>query len=180
MSSRAVESVHRQTAARHGFVEETMGCPIWIGDGEYGFDDVSVGIPHGVYMTHSYMGKKAQDLDALIVVSHFKGHLLGVFGGAIKNVGIGLGSKRGRLCTYLFNHPKFGISTWSIDQEAARAMVKGPKPTAIDQRVDEYPFDAISMNGDLKIDFDKCPGCATCATGLFSGLFRPSLQLFLL
>ena len=45
---RANESDHLRTAARHGFTEETMGCPVVIGDGEYGLDDVKVEIPHGV------------------------------------------------------------------------------------------------------------------------------------
>ena len=93
-TSRATAGDMLETGRRHGLTEETLGCPIWICDGEYGMDDVKVEVPHGVYLKHSFSGSKLQDLEAMIAVSHFKGHPLGVFGGALKNIGIGCGSKR--------------------------------------------------------------------------------------
>ncbi len=172
-SSRAITADHLKTAARHGFTEETMGCPIWICDGEYGFDDVKVEIPHGVYMKQTYMGRKLTELDAMIVVTHFKGHPMGVFGGAMKNVGIGCGSKRGKLCTHLLNHPQYGIKAWPINQQAAAALAQGPHPTVMDRLISGCPFDAISFeNGVLNLDRDKCQQCLSCfMNGLFTGVF---------
>lgn len=56
--SRACAADHLRTAAKHGFTEDTMGCPIVICDGEYGTDDVKVPISKGVYLKYAYMGKK--------------------------------------------------------------------------------------------------------------------------
>ena len=93
--ARAVEKDHLKVASDHGFNTETMCCPIVIGDGAFGFDDVEVPVPHGVLLKHSYIGKRLLDYDKCIVISHFKGHSQGVYGGALKNVGIGMGSKHG-------------------------------------------------------------------------------------
>ncbi len=74
-SSRATKEDMLKTAARHGMTEETLTCPIWICDGDYGFDDVKVDVPHGTYLKHTYMGKKLLDLDAMIVLTHFNSTL---------------------------------------------------------------------------------------------------------
>ncbi len=171
-TSRAIESDHRRTAARHGFTEETMGCPIWICDGEYGFDDVKVDIPHGVFLKFTYMGKKFQELDAMIAVTHFKGHPMGVFGGAMKNIGIGCGSKRGKLITHLLNHPMYGRKAWGINQQAAAALAQAPHPNQLDRLIKNCPFEVYSLeNGVLKQDLDKCQQCLSCfAPGLFTGV----------
>jgi uncharacterized protein len=173
-TSRATKADHLRTAARHGYTEETMTCPIWICDGDYGFDDVKVEIPHGVLMRHTYMGKKFEDLDAMIVVSHFKGHPMGVFGGAMKNVGIGCGSKRGKLCTHLMNDPYYGRKAWPINQAAAAALAQGEHPTAMDRFIKACPADCVKFeNGMLHYDPDKCQQCLTCfMTGLFSGMLQ--------
>ncbi len=173
-TARGVSTDHLRTAARHGFTEETMGCPIWICDGEYGFDDVKVEVPHGVFLKHTYMGKKLTELDAMIAVTHFKGHPMGVFGGSMKNIGIGCGSKRGKLGTHVLNHPQYGINAWGINQQAAAALAEGPSPTVMDRLVNGCPFDAISWeNNVFALDRDKCQQCLACfGNGLFTGLFQ--------
>ena len=73
---------HKRTASRHGFNEETMGCPVWLPDGVMDIEGVECPVPHGVYLNKTFVSSQMMRLDAVIVVSHFKGHPQGVFGGA--------------------------------------------------------------------------------------------------
>ncbi|MDY7076777.1 MAG: DUF362 domain-containing protein [Chloroflexota bacterium] len=181
-TSRATATDMLRTGARHGLTEETLGCPIWVCDGEYGTDDVKVEVPKGVYLKHSFMGKKLLDLDAMMVVSHFKGHPMGVFGGALKNVGIGCGSKRGKLVTHVLNHPTYGCRNWTVNQQAAAAAAQGPHPNLIDRLISNCPFDALSYENEvLTMHKDKCVQCASCfGPGLFSGVLAPPPELMLM
>ncbi len=85
-----------EVAASHGFTAETIGCPVEIADGWAGLDDVEVAVPEGKKIKKTYVARSIATADALILVSHFKGHSMGGFGGAIKNLGIGCVSKRGK------------------------------------------------------------------------------------
>jgi len=180
-TSRATAVDMLNTAARHGITEETMGCPIWVCDGEYGFDDVKVEIPHGTFLKHTYMGRKLLELDAMIVVTHFKGHPMGVFGGALKNVGIGCGSKRGKLITHLLNHPLYGRLAWTVNSQAAAAAASAPHPNGMDRLLKNCPFEAMTYtDGSLKTDPQKCHQCAACfGPGLFSGIIAPPAEIML-
>jgi len=169
------------TGARHGITEETMGCPIWIGDGEFGENDVKVEVPHGTFLKHSYMGRQLLDLDAMIVVTHFKGHPMGVFGGAMKNVGIGCGSKRGKLATHLINHPIYGIKNWTPNQQAVQAAAQAPHPNIVDRLMNMCPFDCFTFENDTLVwNTDECRQCGGCfGPGLFSGILGPSPEIML-
>ena len=76
--------LHRKTAEAHGFIQ----LPIIFADGEHGenFDEVEIG---GKHFRTFKVGKAFQDFDQIIVLSHFKGHMLAGFGGAIKQLGMG-------------------------------------------------------------------------------------------
>lgn len=173
-TSRGCKSDHLRSVSRHGFNEETIGCPIWICDGDYGFDDVQVEVPNGVYLKHSFMGKKLLELDAVIVVSHFKGHPMGVYGGALKNIGIGMGSKRGKISTHYLNHPVYGIKSMTVNQEAAKQANQGPSPTIVERAIKGCPFDAFEMKDDTFIFHnEKCQQCAGCfSSALFAGILN--------
>ena len=181
-TSRGTKEDMLWTAARHGMTEETLSCPIWVCDGDYGLDDVKVDIPHGTFLKHTYMGKKLTELDAMIVVTHFKGHPMGVFGGAMKNVGIGCGSKRGKLCTHLLNHPSYGRLAWTVNPKAVEGAMQGPKPTVLDRFISNCPFGAPSVkDGVFSTDTDRCHQCASCfGPALFSGILAPPPEIMLL
>ncbi len=178
-SARAYAEDHLKCVSRHGFNEETLGCPVWICDGEYGEDDVKVEIPNGVYMKHTFMGRKILEFDAVIVVSHFKGHPMGVYGGAIKNVGIGMASPRGKLTTHFFNHPVLGIKNWTINQEAVKKIAEGPRPNVLDNLIKSCPVDAFSYDGNaLAFDKEKCILCGACmGPTMMSGMFNLPLDI---
>jgi uncharacterized Fe-S center protein len=170
------------TATRHGLTEETLTCPIWVGDGEYGFDEVKVEVPHGTFLKHSYMGAKLLDLDAMIAVTHFKGHPMGVFGGALKNIGIGCGSKKGKICTHLLNHPQYGRLVWTVNPQAAEAMTQGPSPTLAERLERICPFGAMAFReGGFETDVHKCHQCVSCfSVAMFNGLVAPPPEIMLL
>jgi hypothetical protein len=115
--SRSTKDLHLETAARNGFTKESMGCPIIISDGMYGTEDVKVDIPDGVILKEGYLARDIANADSMIVVSHFKGHGSGVYGGSIKNVSIGCSSKRGKINVHLCNHPEVGWKYWTFHGE---------------------------------------------------------------
>lgn len=81
---------HLQTAAEHGF---TAIAEVDIMDTE---GDVALPVKNGKHLKENYVGKNYLDYDFTMVLSHFKGHPMAGFGGALKNVAIGIASSAGK------------------------------------------------------------------------------------
>lgn len=81
---------HLQTAAEHGF---TAIAEVDIMDAQ---GDIALLVRQGKHLKENYVGRNWIDYDFTIVLSHFKGHPMGGFGGALKNVAIGMASSRGK------------------------------------------------------------------------------------
>ncbi|MBP3589394.1 MAG: DUF362 domain-containing protein [Muribaculaceae bacterium] len=81
---------HLQTAAEHGF---TAIAEVDIMDAR---GDIALPVRRGKHLKENYVGRNWLDYDFTIVLSHFKGHPMGGFGGALKNVAIGMASSRGK------------------------------------------------------------------------------------
>ena len=81
---------HLQTAAEHGF---TAIAEVDIMDA---LGDIALPVRRGKHLKENYVGRNWLDYDFTIVLSHFKGHPMGGFGGALKNVAIGMASSRGK------------------------------------------------------------------------------------
>ena len=193
-SGRATRADHLRVASSHGFNEETLGCPVEICDGEYGMDDVEVEVPNGVLLKHCWMGKKFTEFDKLVVISHFKGHSQGVYGGAIKNMGIGMGSKRGKVGTHMYPHPVWGIPNAKIDQErfkectnavgvkrlpTGNVLVPKTSPeqsTIVDRYLASCPWGYLKKSEDGYLEWDKenCNNCNFCwqCAGQFAGIWK--------
>ncbi len=96
--SRTLAMDHLETANRNGFNQASMGCPIIIADGWLGTDDVLMDLKgRGSYLNKQFIARAIADADALLSVAHFKGHPAGGYGGALKNIGVGCASKRGKM-----------------------------------------------------------------------------------
>jgi len=148
-----------ETAARNGFTQASMGCPVVISDGEIGLDDVRVEVPSGIILKEAFVAQGIANADAVIALSHFKGHDCGVYGGAIKNIGVGCSSKRGKMNLHLTNHPKYGIRTWPYSPEAC----KGEKCPQVETCRANCTMEAYKITEDEIIwDKDKCIGCFAC------------------
>ncbi|MBD3229891.1 MAG: DUF362 domain-containing protein [Candidatus Lokiarchaeota archaeon] len=156
--NRVTAKDHLFTAAMNGFTRESMGCPIVIADGAIGTDDVRISLPEGFILQEQYIGREIADADALIVLSHFKGHPIATFGGAIKNIGVGCASKRGKYNLHLGGHPTYGVQTSSFHPE----LCKGKSCKNAWYCGNSCPEGAIEVTEDsIKWDRSKCKGC-TC------------------
>lgn len=88
--SRANTAMHLQVAKDHGFTE-IADVDIMDADGS-----ISLPVTGGTHLTENFVGKSFVGYDYFVVLSHFKGHTMGGFGGAIKNSSIGIASSEGK------------------------------------------------------------------------------------
>ncbi|MFH1114124.1 MAG: DUF362 domain-containing protein [Pseudomonadota bacterium] len=96
VGSRAEARSHLNTACDNGFTREITGAPIIIADGLRGNN--GIGLPvNGRHVTSALIGSDIHYADGLVVLTHFKGHEISAFGGAIKNVGMGCAAREGKL-----------------------------------------------------------------------------------
>jgi uncharacterized Fe-S center protein len=91
---------HLDAAQENGYWPATAGCQIIIGDGLKGTDDVEVPIEGGIVLKTALIGRAIMDADVVFSLNHFKGHELTGFGGAIKNLGMGCGSRAGKMAMH--------------------------------------------------------------------------------
>ena len=88
---RNTSKAHWETMRDHGF---TAIAPCDILDEE---DHMPLPVTGGFHLTENYVGSHLQSYDSLLMLSHFKGHAMGGFGGALKNMSIGLASSYGKI-----------------------------------------------------------------------------------
>lgn len=88
--SRASTAYHMQLAADHGYTD-IADVDIMDADGS-----VSIPVDGGIRLTENLVGESYQNYDFFIILSHFKGHRMGGFGGAIKNMSVGIASASGK------------------------------------------------------------------------------------
>ena len=111
---------HLDAAYENGFSPLSTGCQVIIGDGLRGNDDVEVPVEGAEYIQTAKIGKAIMEADVIISLSHFKGHEQTGFGGAIKNLGMGCGSRRGKMEQHAQGKPMV----------APRRCVAGAPPSA--------------------------------------------------
>lgn len=93
----------------------TVNCPVIIGDGLKGTDDIEVPVVGGEYVKKAKIGHAIMDADVFISLTHFKGHEVASIGGAIKNIGMGCGSRAGKIEQHSSGKP-------FIKEKSARAV----------------------------------------------------------
>lgn len=138
---------HLDCANINGFNTITTGCQIIIGDGLRGTDDITVPVRNGEYCKEAYIGRAVMDADIFISLTHFKGHESTGFGGAIKNIGMGCGSRTGKMHQHNSGKP-------IVHDDLCRGCRRCAK---------ECGSDAITYeNGKAVINQDICKGCGRC------------------
>ncbi|MBU4078597.1 DUF362 domain-containing protein [Patescibacteria group bacterium] len=146
--SDAVE--HLETAIKNGFTYATVGAPLVIADGLNGKDYVSVEIG-GKHFSEVKIGAAAVHADAIIVLSHFKGHEQTGFGGALKNVGMGLGCRSAKQMMHSDVLPKVNLNKCTGDGRCIRWCPTGA--------ISLFDLKGVKK---AKIDEKKCIGCGEC------------------
>lgn len=137
---------HRAVAREHGFTEETVGIDIVIPDDSKGDEVAEIRIDQKFIKTAS-VARVFTKADAIVAVSHFKGHILTGFGGALKNVGMGCATRMGKLAQHCDVAP----------------IVHVDKCVGCGECEFVCPAGAIRIeNGKAVLDSAKCIGCASC------------------
>ena len=150
------------TAERNGYNSATLGCPFICADGFIGTSDFRVDIPEGYLLKEAYVAQAIAAADVLIALTHFKGHGMGVIGGALKNLGIGAQSKRGKLNVHMGGHPNYGYGAAAIfHPERFQGKENTPDWEILE---DCCPFDLYHINekDELEWDRDRCATCLGC------------------
>lgn len=138
---------HLSCAEINGFNTLTTGCHVIIGDGLRGTDEVDAPIKNGTLLKEAHIGRAIMDADVFISLTHFKGHEETGFGGALKNIGMGCGSRAGKMAQHSEGKPQ-------VDE----TLCRGCRRCSL-----ECGSDAISYpNNKCHIDLNKCKGCGRC------------------
>lgn len=144
---------HLLTALEHGFGYATVNAPLIIADGLRGHNFVEVKISGGKHFKKVKVADAIYHAPSMLVLSHFKGHQLGGFGGAIKNLAMGCAPGQGKK-----------------EQHASRFHTIEEKCTACGACIAHCPEDAISFittpdkAKKAFVDKEKCIGCGECMT----------------
>ena len=156
---------HMDTAYLNGFSPLQTGCHVIIADGLKGSNEQLVPI-NLEYVKEAKIGQAIMDADVVISLTHFKGHEEAGFGGTIKNLGMGSGSRAGKMEQHCDGKPyvdqKYCIGCGSCFRICAHGA-------------------PIIENGKAHIDENKCVGCgrclAICPKNAVKPLFQDSFKL---
>lgn len=160
-SSRSISLDFLVTAERNGYTSATLGCPFICADGFIGMDDYRVDLPEGYILKEAYIAQAIAAADVLITLTHFKGHGIGVVGGAIKNLGIGAQSKRGKFNVHMGCHPRYGFGASCTFHPENYKGRKGDKNW---RELEECcPFGLLHVTEDsIEWEREKCTNCLSC------------------
>jgi uncharacterized Fe-S center protein len=146
VGSRSDSVRHLRTAVENGFAYGSVGAPVIIADGLKGGNHEVVKIK-GKHFNEVKIASDIARAEALLVVTHVKGHELTGFGGAIKNLGMGCGSRAGKLAMHSDVRPE-------VSTERCVGCAKC---------VSWCPVRAIDLeHKKARIDAEVCIGCAEC------------------
>ena len=140
---------HLECAWENGFTPLSVGCPVIIGDGLKGTDDIAVPVEGGEYTKEALIGRAIMDADVFISLTHFKGHEMTGFGGTIKNIGMGCGSRAGK-------KDQHSAGKAMIYEDKCRGCRRCQKECANGGLV----YDAEKRK--MRIDETHCVGCGRC------------------
>ncbi|MEN6568266.1 MAG: DUF362 domain-containing protein [Veillonellales bacterium] len=150
---------HLDAAYENGYNPFTTGCQILIADGLKGTDTANVPVPGGEYVKEAKIGRAVMDADIFISLTHFKGHELTGFGGALKNIGMGCGSRAGKMEMHSEGKPHVSgaacVGCGTCVKICAQSAI-----TVTDKRA--------------AIDHSKCAGCGRCIGVCHSNAIVPA------
>ncbi len=148
---------HLKTAMRHGFYPPSIDAPIIIADGLIGADHVEHKV-NGKHFSSVRIASAISQANALVVATHFKGHVITGFGGSLKNIGIGCAWRPAKLSIH-----------------GARAMIS-ERCTGCGACITKCHVNAIESQGigkRPKVDLDTCDNCGECTLACYSDAIDP-------
>lgn len=136
---------HLQTMKEHGWTEN-FKVDIMDADGE-----IELPIPNGAQIKVNYVGKNIEKYDSMLVLSHFKGHPMGGFGGALKNISIGIASSHGKA----YIHGAGDVEKlWTADGNAFKEAMADADKSIMDYFKENIAF--INVMANMSVDCDCC------------------------
>jgi hypothetical protein len=135
------------TAANHGYTADFLGCPVIIADGIDGRDIVSIPAGYKHFKTVQ-VGSVFDRAQGFVIFSHFKGHMVSLFGGAIKNISMGFASRAQKQRMHSDYHPV--LNKKNCTRCSICVNICPTKAASIFEP--DYP----------EYDLQKCIGCAQC------------------
>ena len=138
---------HLESAYVNGYNPFTVGCHLLIADGLKGTDEAYVPVAGGEYVKEAKIGRAIMDADIVISLSHFKGHEMTGFGGALKNLGMGCGSRAGKMEMHSAGKP-YADRSLCIGCGACQRICAHDAPVMTDRKI--------------TIDHSRCVGCGRC------------------
>ena len=116
-----------------------------------------VDLPEGFILREAYVAKAIALADVLIVLTHFKGHPMGVIGGSVKNMGIGAQSKRGKYNVHMGGHPTYSLPATIVEHP------ENVNDAVLEAIPDICPYGALErVNGSYVWHREKCTSCLGC------------------
>ena len=145
---------HLDAAMENGFNRIAVGCDVIIADGLTGTDtkEITINMKH---VENAKIGTIIADADVIISLTHFKGHEQTGFGGSLKNVGMGSGSRKGKMEMHSASKPEM------VEENCVACGIC----------IKNCPEKAITYNKNKKaqIDYEYCIGCGQCVASCHYG-----------
>ena len=165
--NRNTTEAHRATAKEHGYTD-LAGVDIMDADGE-----LILPVNGGKHLDKDIVGKNLADYDFIIVLSHFKGHQMGGFGGALKNISIGIASSAGKAYIHSAGKTSNVDSFWQNTAEQAdfiESMAEAAKAVT-DYTGDHILYINVANNLSVDCDCNGDPAAPEMADlGIFASL----------
>lgn len=137
---------HWRTMEKHGW---TKCFPVDILDGEG--PDLVLPIPSGKQIDKNYVGRNLENYDSMLVLSHFKGHPMGGYGGALKQLSIGVASTYGKAYIHGAGDPE---KIWSADHDSFLESMADAATSVIDYFKGNVLY--INVMKNMSVDCDCC------------------------
>lgn len=143
---------HRKAAEDHGF---TAIAPVDIMDAE---GEVKLPLEGGKHLKYDIVGKSYPDYDFTVILSHFKGHAMGGFGGAVKNMSIGIASGNGKMYIHSAGATETRENGWKAakQDDFLESMAEAAKSVA-DHAGDNILYISVANNLSVDCDCDSHP-----------------------
>lgn len=137
---------HRELIAEHGW---NRYFPVDLLDAEG--PDLELAIPGGKVIQKNYVGKNIANYDSMLVLSHFKGHPMGGYGGALKQLSIGVGSSYGKAYIHGAGDPK---KIWTADHDSFLESMADAAGSVVDYFNGNLVY--INVMKNMSVDCDCC------------------------
>lgn len=142
---RDTTEAHRKTMQLHGWIDI---AEVDIMDAE---DQMEIPVVGGKHLEKNYVGATMPEYDSMLVLSHFKGHPMGGYGGALKNISIGLASSYGKK----YIHGVKDINNfWNSDHDSFLECMADAAKSIVDRFAGKIAF--VNVMANMSVDCDCC------------------------